>query len=78
LCCETSRLPYFIDNRLTESGEVVNLMTWQPKLKQLILIKEVHRILSENITVLFTLFQANSGLYWLLSCYYFLSDRRTV
>jgi hypothetical protein len=28
--CETSRLPHFLDNRLTDGGEVVSLMCWQP------------------------------------------------
>jgi hypothetical protein len=27
---ETSRLPHFLDNRLTEGGEVVSLTLWQP------------------------------------------------
>jgi hypothetical protein len=26
--CETSRLPYFLDNRLTDGGEVVSLTRW--------------------------------------------------
>jgi hypothetical protein len=25
LCCETSRIPYFLDNRLADSGKVVSL-----------------------------------------------------
>jgi hypothetical protein len=28
--CETSRLPHFVDNRLTEGGEVVSLTRWPP------------------------------------------------
>jgi hypothetical protein len=28
--CEISRLPYFLENWLTDGGEVVNLMRWQP------------------------------------------------
>jgi hypothetical protein len=26
--CETSRLPHFLDNRLTDGGEVVSLTRW--------------------------------------------------
>jgi hypothetical protein len=29
--CETSRLPYFLDNRLTNGGEVVSLMRLCPQ-----------------------------------------------
>jgi hypothetical protein len=28
--CETTRLPYFLDNWLTDAGEVVSLMRWPP------------------------------------------------
>jgi hypothetical protein len=28
--CETSRLPHFVDNRLTDGGEVVSLTRWPP------------------------------------------------
>jgi hypothetical protein len=28
--CETSRLPYFVDNRLTDGGEVVSLKRLSP------------------------------------------------
>jgi hypothetical protein len=28
--CETSRLPHFLDNRLTDGGEIVSLMSWLP------------------------------------------------
>jgi hypothetical protein len=30
LCCETSRLPHFLDNLLTDDGEVVSLTRRQP------------------------------------------------
>jgi hypothetical protein len=30
LIYETSRLPHFVDNRLTEGGEVVSLTRWPP------------------------------------------------
>jgi hypothetical protein len=30
LCCETSRLPHFLDNRLTDGGEVVSLTRRPP------------------------------------------------
>jgi hypothetical protein len=30
LGCETSRLPHFLDNRLTDGGEVVSLMRRTP------------------------------------------------
>jgi hypothetical protein len=28
--CETSRFPHFLDNRLTDGGEVVSLTRWLP------------------------------------------------
>jgi hypothetical protein len=28
--CETSKLPHFLDNRLTDGGEVFSLMHWPP------------------------------------------------
>jgi hypothetical protein len=28
--CETSRLPHFIDSRLTDGGKIVSLMHWLP------------------------------------------------
>jgi hypothetical protein len=28
--CETLRLPHFLDNLLTDAGEVVNLNRWPP------------------------------------------------
>jgi hypothetical protein len=28
--CETSSLPYFLDNRLTDGSEVVSVICWQP------------------------------------------------
>jgi hypothetical protein len=28
--CETSRLPHFLDTRLTDGGEVVSLTSWPP------------------------------------------------
>jgi hypothetical protein len=28
--CETSRFPHFLDNRLTDGGEVVSLTRWPP------------------------------------------------
>jgi hypothetical protein len=28
--CETLRLPHFLDNRLTDGGEVVSLTRWPP------------------------------------------------
>jgi hypothetical protein len=28
--CETSRFPHFLDNRLTDGGEIVNLMRRSP------------------------------------------------
>jgi hypothetical protein len=28
--CETSELPHFLDNRLTDGGEVVSLTRWPP------------------------------------------------
>jgi hypothetical protein len=28
--CEMSRLPHFLDNRLTDGGEVVSLTHWPP------------------------------------------------
>jgi hypothetical protein len=28
--CEMSMLPHFLDNRLTDGGEVVSLTRWQP------------------------------------------------
>jgi hypothetical protein len=30
LGCETSRLPHFPDNQLTDGGEVVSLTRWSP------------------------------------------------
>jgi hypothetical protein len=30
LSCGTSRLPHFLDNRLTDGGEVVSLTRWPP------------------------------------------------
>jgi hypothetical protein len=30
--CETSRLPHFLDNRLTDGGEVVSLTRWRAAL----------------------------------------------
>jgi hypothetical protein len=26
--CETQRIPHFLDNRMTEGGEVINPMSW--------------------------------------------------
>jgi hypothetical protein len=28
--CKTSRLPHFLDNRFTDSGEIVSLTLWPP------------------------------------------------